>query len=124
MPHTLSFPFIAVNRSPLTCRCHVRMSIDRIRLGRWKTQEFSPCRSGIETSAVGYLRARLAGRARERFYLIHMIDDATGELTARFVSQDSTEENMRVLKTYLEANALPKLCQAQRCESHWHRAPE
>jgi len=48
----------------------------------------------------------LEGRG-ERFYLIHMIDDATSELTARFVAHDSTEENMRVLKTYLEANGRP-----------------
>jgi biotin operon repressor len=43
----------------------------------------------------------------ERFYLIHMIDDATSELTARFVPHDSTEENLRLLKTYLETNGRP-----------------
>jgi hypothetical protein len=48
----------------------------------------------------------LEGRG-ERFYLIHMIDDATSELSARFVAHDSTEENMRVLKTYLETNGRP-----------------
>jgi len=48
----------------------------------------------------------LEGRG-ERLYLIHMIDDATSELTARFVAHDSTEENMRLLKTYLEANGRP-----------------
>jgi hypothetical protein len=48
---------------------------------------------------VGYLRARL--------YLIHMIDDATSELTARFVQHDSTEENMRLLWTYLERHGRP-----------------
>src|ERR1019366_6947389 len=48
----------------------------------------------------------LEGRG-ERFYLIHMIDDATSELTARFVAHDSTEENMRLLKTYLETNGRP-----------------
>ena len=36
-----------------------------------------------------------------------MIDDATSELTARFVAHDSTEENLRLLKTYLEANGRP-----------------
>jgi hypothetical protein len=36
-----------------------------------------------------------------------MIDDATSELTARFVAHDSTEENMRLLKTYVEANGRP-----------------
>lgn len=48
----------------------------------------------------------LEGRG-ERFYLIHMIDDATSELTARFVPHDSTEENMRLLKAYLERNGRP-----------------
>jgi biotin operon repressor len=48
----------------------------------------------------------LEGRG-ERFYLIHMIDDATSELTARFVPHDSTEENMRLLKSYVEANGRP-----------------
>lgn len=48
----------------------------------------------------------LEGRG-EKFYLIHMIDDATSELTARFVRHDSTEENMRLLWMYLERNGRP-----------------
>ena len=48
----------------------------------------------------------LEGRG-EKLYLIHMIDDATSELTARFVRHDSTEENMRVLWTYLERHGRP-----------------
>jgi hypothetical protein len=48
----------------------------------------------------------LEGRG-ERFYLIHMIDDATSELTARFVGHDSTEENMRLLWSYLERHGRP-----------------
>jgi transposase len=40
-------------------------------------------------------------------YLIHMIDDATSELTARFVEHDSTEENMRLLWGYLEQHGRP-----------------
>lgn len=47
----------------------------------------------------------LEGRG-PRLYLIHMIDDATSELSARFVTSDSTEENMRILKP-LVALALP-----------------
>jgi len=43
----------------------------------------------------------LEGRG-ERLYLIAMIDDATSRLFARFVKSDSTEENMRVLWSYLE----------------------
>lgn len=48
----------------------------------------------------------LEGRG-ETLYLIHMIDDATSQLTARFVRHDSTEENMRVLRIYLERHGRP-----------------
>jgi transposase len=48
----------------------------------------------------------LEGRG-ERFYLIHMIDDATSRLTARFVEHDSTEKNMRLLWRYLEQHGRP-----------------
>jgi hypothetical protein len=48
----------------------------------------------------------LEGRG-ERLYLIHMIDDATSELMARFVRHDSTEENMRLLWSYLERHGRP-----------------
>jgi len=48
----------------------------------------------------------LEGRG-EALYLIHMIDDATSELLARFVRSDSTEENMRLLQTYLERHGRP-----------------
>lgn len=48
----------------------------------------------------------LEGRG-EKLYLIHMIDDATSTLLARFVPSDSTEENMRLLWTYLERNGRP-----------------
>jgi hypothetical protein len=50
--------------------------------------------------------AWLEGRG-EKLYLIHMIDDATSELTARFVRHDSTEENMRLLWSYLERHGRP-----------------
>ena len=36
-----------------------------------------------------------------KLYLIHMIDDATSRLHARFVEHDSTEENMRLLWSYI-----------------------
>jgi hypothetical protein len=36
-----------------------------------------------------------------------MIDDATSQLTARFVRHDSTEENMSVLRFYLERHGRP-----------------
>jgi len=48
----------------------------------------------------------LEGRG-EKLYLIHMIDDATSELLARFVRSDSTAENMRLLRSYLECKGRP-----------------
>ena len=43
----------------------------------------------------------LEGRG-PRLYLVAMIDDATSQAYARFVEQDNTEENLRVLWGYLE----------------------
>jgi transposase len=40
-------------------------------------------------------------------YLIHMIDDASSDLTARFVLSDSTEENMRMAASYVKKNGRP-----------------
>jgi transposase len=48
----------------------------------------------------------LEGRG-EKLYLIAMIDDATSRLFARFARHDSTEENMRLLKSYLEKFGRP-----------------
>ncbi len=48
----------------------------------------------------------LEGRG-EKLYLIAMIDDATSQLLARFVRHDSTEENLRLLWTYLETHGRP-----------------
>jgi len=48
----------------------------------------------------------LEGRG-EKLYLIAMIDDATSRVFARFVRHDSTEENMGVLKQYLERYGRP-----------------
>jgi len=48
----------------------------------------------------------LEGRG-ERLYLIAMIDDATSRLYARFVRQDTTEENMKVLWGYLNKYGRP-----------------
>jgi Integrase core domain/Homeodomain-like domain len=50
--------------------------------------------------------AWLEGRG-ERLYLIAMIDDATSRLFARFVRHDSTEENMRLLWSYVEKFGRP-----------------
>jgi hypothetical protein len=48
----------------------------------------------------------LEGRG-ERLHLISLIDDATSRLCARFVTSDSTAENMRVLWGYLERYGRP-----------------
>src|SRR6266581_4781104 len=48
----------------------------------------------------------LEGRG-EKLYLIAMIDDATSRLTARFVRHDSTEENLRQLRSYVEQHGRP-----------------
>lgn len=48
----------------------------------------------------------LEGRG-EKLYLIAMIDDATSRLFARFVSHDSTAENMKLLWSYLEKFGRP-----------------
>ena len=48
----------------------------------------------------------LEGRG-PRLYLVAMIDDASSQAYARFVQQDSTEENLRVLWGYLEDRGRP-----------------
>jgi hypothetical protein len=48
----------------------------------------------------------LEGRG-EKLYLIAMIDDATSELTAGFVRHDSTEENLKQLRSYLVQHGRP-----------------
>src|SRR6266496_4785106 len=42
-----------------------------------------------------------------KLYLISMIDDASSQLHARFVLHDSTEENMRLLWSYVERHGRP-----------------
>jgi len=48
----------------------------------------------------------LEGRG-EKIYLIAMIDDATSRLSARFVRHDSTEENIKQLRSYIEQHGRP-----------------
>ena len=48
----------------------------------------------------------LQGRG-EKLYLIAMIGDASSELLACFVGHDSSADNRRLLKTYLERNSRP-----------------
>jgi hypothetical protein len=60
----------------------------------------------------------LEGRS-EKLYLIHMIDDATSELLARFVRSDSTEENMRLLWSYLERHGRPLAFYTDKASDLW-----
>lgn len=48
----------------------------------------------------------LEGRG-EKLYLIGMIDDASSQLSACFVRHDSTEENLRQLRHYIEQHGRP-----------------
>lgn len=57
-----------------------------------------------DTSVHDWLEGREGG---QKLYLIAMIDDATSRLLARFVRHDSTDENMRLLWTYLETFGRP-----------------
>lgn len=78
-----------------------RQKIDTVH--QWR--ERRSCRGELiqwDTSTHDWLEGR-----GETIYLIHMIDDATSELTARFVRHDSTEENMSVLRFYLERHGRP-----------------
>jgi transposase InsO family protein len=54
------------------------------------------------------VHAWLEDRGPERMYLVALIDDATSTLFARFVTADSTEEHMRVLRSYLECWGRPQ----------------
>jgi transposase len=64
----------------------------------------------------------LEGRG-PRLYLIHMIDDATSELSARFVTSDSSEENMRMLWGYVEKNGRPAAFYTDKA-SHFQTSPK
>jgi hypothetical protein len=52
-----------------------------------------------------------------------MIDDATSELSAHFVTSDSTEENMRMLWRYVEKNGRPALFYTDKA-SHFQTTPK
>jgi len=69
----------------------------------WRTRR--SCRGELvqwDTSTHDWLEGR-----GETIYLIHLIDDATSQLTAWFVRSDSTAENMRVFWSYLEQHGRP-----------------
>jgi hypothetical protein len=50
----------------------------------------------------------LEGRSQETLKLIAMIDDASNDLFARFVAEDSTAAHMGVLRGYLERHGRPQ----------------
>ncbi len=81
-----------------------RKRLERVKeVHQWRARR--SCRGDLvqwDTSEHDWLEGRGG-----RLYLIAMIDDATSELTARFVEHDSTEENLRLLRTYLEQNGRP-----------------
>jgi hypothetical protein len=54
------------------------------------------------------VHAWLEERGPERMYLVALIDDATSTLFARFVTADSTEKHMGVLRSYLECWGRPQ----------------
>ena len=78
-----------------------RQSVDKIH--QWR-----PRRSRVgemvqwDTSEHAWLEDR-----GEKLYLISMIDDASSRLHARFVLHDSTEENMRLVWSYVELHGRP-----------------
>jgi transposase len=78
-----------------------RQSIDKIH--QWR-----PRRSRVgemvqwDTSEHAWLEER-----GPKLYLISMIDDASSRLHARFVLHDSTEENMRLVWSYVERHGRP-----------------
>lgn len=56
----------------------------------------------------------LEGRSPEPIKLIAMIDDASNDLWARFVAEDTTPEHMKVLRKYLKQNGRPLGCYVDR----------
>ena len=64
----------------------------------------------------------LEGRG-ERLHLIHMIDDATSRLRARFVRHDTTAENMRLARGWIERHGRMVACYADQ-DSMFQTAPK
>ncbi len=99
-------------------RCQVQIGREALRklmieAGLWKARKrkveevhlWRPRRSRFgelvqwDTSDHAWLEGR-----GPQLYLIHMLDDATSRLRARFVEHDSTEENLGMLRGWLEAH--------------------
>jgi transposase len=111
---TLAAEYLRKKHGIEASRETVRQWMIRAKLWRAKTEKvrqvhvWRPRRSRFgelvqwDTSEHDWLEGR-----GEKLYLIAMIDDATSRLFARFVRHDSTEENMKLLGTYLEKFGRP-----------------
>jgi transposase len=111
---TLASEYLADKHDIEVSKETVRQWMIRAKLWRAKEQKtkavhvWRPRRSRLgelvqwDTSEHDWLEGR-----GEKLYLIAMIDDATSRLFARFVRHDSTEENMKLLKSYLEKFSRP-----------------
>src|SRR6266498_122914 len=111
---TLAAEYLADKHGIAASKETVRQWMMRGKLWRGKKAKvgqvhiWRPRRSGLgelvqwDTSDHDWLEGR-----GERLYLIAMIDDATSRLWARFVRHDTTEENMKLLWSYLEKFGRP-----------------
>jgi hypothetical protein len=111
---TLAAEYLADKHDIEVSKETVRQWMMRARLWRVKEQKvkgvhvWRPRRSRLgelvqwDTSEHNWLEGR-----GEKLYLIAMIDDATSRLFARFVRHDTTEENMKLLWSYLEKFGRP-----------------
>jgi transposase len=112
---TLASEYLAKKHRIMASKETVRQWMIRAKLWEGKPQrvkqvhQWRPRRSRFgelvqwDTSEHNWLEGR-----GEKLYLIAMIDDATSRLFARFVRHDSTEENMRLLWSYLERFGRPQ----------------
>jgi transposase len=111
---TLAAEYLASHHDIQAGRETVRMWMIEGKLWRASRQrvekiyQWRPRRSRVgelvqwDTSEHTWLEDRGA-----KLYLISMIDDASSRLHARFVLHDSTEENMRLLWSYVERHGRP-----------------
>lgn len=99
------------------------MAVNRETLRQWMSAEklWKPKRQKLKEVHVWRPRRRRRGELVQwdtsehdwlegrgpKLYLIAMIDDATSALTARFALSDSTAENMRLLRRYVERHGRP-----------------
>ncbi len=112
---TLAAEYLADKHDIEVSKETVRQWMIRAKLWRAKEQKvkavhvWRPRRSRLgelvqwDTSEHDWLEGR-----GEKLYLIAMIDDATSGLLARFVRHDTTEENMKLLWSYIEKFGRPQ----------------